>query len=189
MEKMKIKNNLVVYPMPVVLVGAEVEGRPNFMTAAWISVVNISPPMIAMALGKRHTGKGIREHREFSVNVPGVELMEATDYCGLVSGKTHDKSGVFETIDGELKHAPMIARCPVTVECKLVQTVDLPSHTLFVGEMVGVYSEEQYLTDGNLDFQKVKPFVLTMPDNNYWALGDSVGKAWSSGKSLKVKKE
>lgn len=187
MEKMKIKNNPVVYPMPVVLVGAEVEGRPNFMAVAWVSVVNINPPLIAVSLSKHHTNKGINEHREFSINVPGVELVEATDYCGLVSGKAQDKSRVFETFNGELKHAPMIVRCPVTVECKLVQTVDLPSQTLFIGEMAGVYSEEQYLTDGNLDFQKVKPFVLTMPDNNYWALGDVVGKAWSSGKSLEVK--
>ena len=32
---------------------------------------------------------------------------------------------------------------------------------------------------------KIKPFVLTMPDNRYWALGECIGKAWQEGKILK----
>lgn len=78
MEKIKISNHAFVYPMPMVIVGTEVEGRPNYMAAAWVSRVNFNPPMIGVALGKiHHTNKGIHEHREFSVSVPGSKLMAA----------------------------------------------------------------------------------------------------------------
>jgi flavin reductase (DIM6/NTAB) family NADH-FMN oxidoreductase RutF len=182
--KTKIGNNAFVYPMPMVLVGAVVEGRANFMPVGWISRVNARPPMIAIALGPRHTKHGIYEHGQFSVNVPGLDMLEVVDYCGLVSGRDQDKSGLFELFCGELEYAPMIRQCPLTVECKLARAVDLPTHTLFIGELAGVYVDEECLTNGRPDIQRIEPFTLTMPDNNYWAVGRHAGKAWGSGKSF-----
>jgi flavin reductase (DIM6/NTAB) family NADH-FMN oxidoreductase RutF len=150
---------------------------------AWFSRVNYKPPMIAVALGKRHfTNSGINENKAFSVNIPGVDLVKETDYCGLVSGSEADKSRVFEVFYGELKTAPMIAQCPVCMECKLAKTVDLDMDTLFIGEIAAVYSEARYLTGGKLDTQKIKPFMLTMPDNYYFGLGEKVAQAWSVGR-------
>jgi flavin reductase (DIM6/NTAB) family NADH-FMN oxidoreductase RutF len=143
--------------------------------------------MMGVALGKgHHTNKGIREHKEFSVNVPSTDLIEAVDYVGLVSGEKVDKSKIFESFYGQLKHAPMIRSCPLTMDCKVVNTVDLPAEEFFIGEIVGVYTEERYLTDGKPDIRKMKPFVLTMPDNAYWSIGEQVGKAWSIGKGFKI---
>ena len=71
--------------------------------------------------------------------------------------------------------------------CRLYDEIRLPFNTLFVGEIVEVYSEERYLTDGNPDIKKINPFTLTMPDNNYWEVGNNAGKAWSTGKKLKKK--
>jgi flavin reductase (DIM6/NTAB) family NADH-FMN oxidoreductase RutF len=70
------------------------------------------------------------------------------------------------------------------MECRLFQTVDLPTNELFIGEIVGVYTEERYLTDGKPDIKKINPFILTMPDNNYWKVGDLAAKAWSVGRRL-----
>ena len=187
MEKIKIDDiHGCLYPMPMTVVGATVKGEPNYLAVAWVCRVNVAPPMMGAALGKRHhTNKGIHEHREFSVNVPGADLIKAVDYVGLVSGEKVDKSRVFEPFYGQLKHAPMIRSCPLTMECKVINTVDLPADEFFIGEIVGVYTEERYLTDGNPDIQKMKPFTLTMPDNGYWSVGDLLGKAWSIGKDFK----
>ena len=186
MERIKIDNNAYVYPMPMTVVGTMVGGKPNYLAAAWVCRVNFSPPMIGVALGKRHhTNKGIREHKEFSVNVPGVDLIKAVDYVGLVSGEKVDKSTVFESFYGQLKHAPMIRNCPVTMECKVVNTVDLPADEFFIGEVVGVYSEERFLTGNKPDIKKMRPFTLTMPDNGYWSIGEFLGKAWNIGKDFK----
>ena len=70
------------------------------------------------------------------------------------------------------------------MECKLVKAVDLPSNALFICEIVGAYTEEQYLTDGQPDIRKINPSTLTMPDNNYWTVGDHVGEAWGIGRNF-----
>ena len=186
MKKIKIDNDVSPYPMPMVLIGAMVDGQPNFMAAAWVSRVNYKPVLFGVTIdSSHHTHAGIQAHGQFSVNVPGSDLIAATDYCGLVSGTKVDKSKCFETFAGELEFAPMVTKCPLTMECRVVQSVSLYSDTLFIGEVVSAYSEEQYLTDGKPDVQKIKPFVLTMPDNNYWWIGGLAGKAWGIGKNFK----
>lgn len=185
MRKVEINKNAFVYPMPMTLVGSVVNGRPNFMAVAWVNRVNYEPPMIGVALGPHHTNKGIEEHAEFSVSIPSIDLLMLTDYCGLRSGERYDKSALFELFSGKLAFAPMIQQCPVALECRLVESVKLPSNTFFIGEIVGAYSEERYMTDGKPDIQKIKPFTLTMPDNTYWAVGEQVGEAWGSGKEFK----
>ena len=186
MDKIKIENNAFVYPMPMVLAGAMVDDKPNFMAVGWVVRVNFNPPMIGISLGKTHySNEGIHQNKAFSVNVPGLDLIEKVDYCGLVTGKKADKSRIFNVFYGELKNAPMIQECPLCMECKLDQAVDLPSNTLFIGQIKGAYTEEKYLTDGKPDILKINPFTLTMPDNRYWMVGQNVGKAWGIGKNLK----
>ena len=187
MEKIKVDNSTRVFPMPMVVVGAVVEGRINYLAVAWVCWVNPNPPMIGVALGKgHHTNKGIREHKEFGISIPSVDLIKAVDYVGLVSGAKADKSKVFESFQGQLQYAPMIRNCPLSLECKVVTKVDLPSNEFFIGEIVGVYTEERYLTDGKPDIKKIKPFMLTMPDSRYRGVGEIIGNAWSIGKDFQI---
>jgi flavin reductase (DIM6/NTAB) family NADH-FMN oxidoreductase RutF len=185
MTKIKIDTNVTGYPMPTVLVGSMVAGKANFMAVGWITRVNFNPPMIAVALGPHYTNTGIEEKKEFSINIPDVSLVAETDYCGLVSGGKTDKSALFDLFYGELKSAPLIKRCPLAMACSLYDKVKLPVNTLYIGEIVEVFSEERYLTEGKPDIKKINPFTLTMPDNQYWGVGALVGKAWQSGKKLK----
>lgn len=187
MAKFKIDSGAAfIYPMPMVIVGAHVEGRVNFMAVGWVSRVNFKPPLIAVSLGPHHTNKGIEANQEFSINIPDGSLIEKTDYCGIVSGVKTDKSGVFDVFYGDLKHAPLIRECPVCISCAVHEIVKLPSNTLYIGEPKEVFTEEKFLTDGHLDIKKMNPFTLSMPDNRYWTVGETLGKAWSIGKKLKV---
>ena len=187
MEKIKVDMSTRVFPMPMVVVGAVVEGKINYLAVAWVCWVNPTPPMIGVALGKgHHTSKGIREHKEFGISIPSVDLIKAVDYVDLVSGAKADKSKVFESFQGQLQYAPMIRNCPLTIECKVVTMVHLPSNEFFIGEIVGVYTEECYLTDGKPDIKKIKPFLLTMPDSRYREVGEIIGNAWSIGKDFKM---
>jgi flavin reductase (DIM6/NTAB) family NADH-FMN oxidoreductase RutF len=175
-------------PMPVVLVGAMVDGKANFMPAGWVCRANFQPPMLALGIGHgKWTAKGIREAKAFSVNLPNAGMVETVDYCGIVTGRSADKSGVFRTFSGDLG-APLIADCPLAVECSLAQVVELPSNFLFVGEIIGAWAEEGVLKDGAPDPQKLAPLFLTMPDNTYWKLGSALAKAWSCGKSVKERR-
>ena len=186
MKKINIDANTYVYPNPVTLVGVKVEGKANFMALGWISRVNSKPPLIGIGVNRTHyTAKGIQETKTFSINYPNAEMVEVADYCGIVSGKKMDKASLFEIFYGYLKTVPMITECSLCMECKLIETVELPTNYFFIGEIVASYSEEKYLTDGKLDIKKMNPLLLTMPDNNYWTVGEHAGKAWSIGKKLK----
>jgi flavin reductase (DIM6/NTAB) family NADH-FMN oxidoreductase RutF len=188
MEKQQIGNNFFI-PMPVVLVGTQVKGKANFMTVGWCARANANPPMIACGIGNHHyTPQGIAETKTFSINIPSSDLLEKTDYCGLVSGEKTDKSKEFDVFYGSLKTAPMINDCPVSLECRLVRIVPLPTNSLYIGEIAGAYADGRVIKDGKPDFLEIDPLFLTMPDNRYWTLGKYAGDAWSAGKKLiKVK--
>jgi len=188
MEKINLGSTIPVYPMPVSLVGALVEGKPNFLAVAWFTMVSYKPPRIAIALGKgHHTNPGIKENRTFSVCLPSEDMVEVTDYCGIVSGKKTDKSEVFDLFYGELKTAPMIKDCPLCMECEVVDVVESSLNEIFIGEIRGIYTEERFLTGGKMDFRKMKPLILSQPDTSYWSLGEPVAPAWSIGKKYNLK--
>jgi flavin reductase (DIM6/NTAB) family NADH-FMN oxidoreductase RutF len=175
------------YPMPMTLVGADLPSGPNFMPIAWINRVQYNPPRVVAGMGKVHaTNAGIREHGEFSVNIPSIDMIEATDWCGLNSAnKGVDKAAAFSVWRGQLEHAPLIEECPYSMECRVVQTVDLGTHELFVADIVATWTEGRFLgEDGKPDIAKIRPFTLTMPDNRYWAVGEYAGAAWSIGRGF-----
>ena len=156
MDKINLGSTIPAYPMPVSLVGAYVGGKPNFLAVAWFTMVSHKPPRIAIALGKGHyTNPGIEENKTFSVCLPSEEMVKMTDYCGIVSGNKTDKSEIFDLFYGELKTAPLIKDCPLSMECKLVEFVESGLNEVFIGEIMGTYTEERFLTDGKLDFRKI----------------------------------
>jgi len=184
-EKIELSAKTICYPMPCSLVGVNVGGKPNYLTVAWLSTVNVKPPYLMISLGKAHyTNPGIKQNGTFSVNIPSAPMADVTDYCGIVSGNKYDKAKLFETFYGKLKTAPMIKECPYNVECKLVQTIDIPDHELFIGEIIAAYSDERYLANGLPDLRKIAPFILSIPERKYVALGAEVGPAWEMGKKL-----
>jgi flavin reductase (DIM6/NTAB) family NADH-FMN oxidoreductase RutF len=188
MGKVTLGPQTLVYPMPAMLVGADVEGKPNFMAVAWGGIACGDPPMISVAIRHgRHTLKGIMQNETFSVNIPSVELVKETDYCGTVSGSKADKASVcrFEVFYGELGNAPLIGQCPVNLECKVAQILNLGSHSLVIGRIEETYVSEDCLTEGRPDVDKIRPLTyVTSPAAWYQGLGEVVGKAWSVGRGL-----
>jgi len=168
--------------MPTVLVGANVKGKPNYMTAAWATVACMAPPMICVAINRvRYTAKGIEENKTFSLNIPSTRQLVETDHCGLVSGAQADKSTVFRSIYGKLKTAPLAEECPVNIECRLFESVDCGSHLLYIGEVVEIHADAACLTDGKPDIAKINPIIYAQ--GTYFGVGKEVGKAFSAGKT------
>jgi flavin reductase (DIM6/NTAB) family NADH-FMN oxidoreductase RutF len=186
MEKIELAPGRVPYPMPCSLVGANIKGKPNYLAIAWFTMANPNPPFVLVAMNKAHyTNSGVRENGTFSINIPSAAITDRMDYCGLVTGHKTDKSDVFETFYGKLKTAPMIKECACNVECQLERTVDLPMEELFIGEIVAVYSEERYLTEGVPDLRKINPVLLIQSQRRYATLGEDIGPAWEMGNKLK----
>ena len=188
MNKVTVGPQTWIYPMPSLLVGADVDGKPNFMAVAWGGIANGEPPMISVAIRHiRYTLKGIQQNMTFSVNVPGCDLVRETDYCGIRSGAKVDKTKVcgFNVFYGKINTAPLIEQCPVNLECSVVHILNLGSHALVVGRIEETHVSESCLTDGKPDTAKMKPFsYTTTPDSHYRAFGEVVAEAFSIGKEL-----
>lgn len=184
MDKVKLGAKTLMYPMPAVLVGTNVNGKPNYMLAAWCGIACMAPPMIAVAINHvRHTAKGIDENKTFSINIPSASQVVEADHCGLVTGTKVDKSQVFESFYGKLNTAPMAKECPISIECKLHDALNLGSHTLYVGEIVETYADNDSLVAGVPDITKVDPLVYG--NGKYYKVGDFLTDAFSAGKAYK----
>jgi len=188
MSKILMGPQPLIYPMPTILVGANVDDKPNFMTVAWCGIANGEPPMISVAIRHhRYTLKGIRQNMTFSVNVPSTDLVRETDYCGLVSGAKVNKVEAcrFKVFYGKLNSAPLIEQCPVNLECKVVHILDLGSHSLIVGRVEEAHVSESCLTSGKPDVNKIRPFIFTTePASQYQAFGEVIAKAFSIGHKI-----
>ncbi len=176
--------------LPVSLVGARISGKPNFEAIAWFTFLRSKPILIGVCSDKsHHTNLGIRENGTFSVNIPGAELVVQTDYCGLNSGSKVDKSKVFNVFYGDLKTAPMIRECPVNMECRLVQTLEFGNNELFIGEVVVSHVDEQCLSDGKCDVEKINPFLYEegRAPPGYWRIGGRLATAFHIGTKYRPK--
>ena len=168
--------------LQVVIIGANVNKKPNFMTVGLFGWVEYEPKSIlSISIGKeQYTNKGIKENKTFSVNIPSKEMVILTDFVGIKSGRDIDKSELFEVYYGELKTAPMIKETPVSYECKLVNKLDFNGvHDIYFGEIVKTYANEEIFKNG-LEIKQINPFVLWM--QNYYSIGDSIGNAFKIGK-------
>ena len=173
--------------MPAVLVGAEIDGRANFMTVAWCGIAAQTPPAIAVAIRKqRYTLKGIDANGAFSVNVPSAKMMKQVDYCGIYSGNKIDKSEVFTVARGDFTGVPLVEECPLNLECKVVHRLDLGSHTLVVGEIVQTHVSRDCLDESGRKVlpDRIDPLVYTPSSQQYRRLGEAVGKAFHDGRQL-----
>lgn len=168
---------------PAVIVGALVNGKPNYLALGHCGGMSINPPIVYISCNKVHyTNAGIKENGYFSFNLPSKDLVQKTDYVGLVSGKDTDKSGVFTAFYGSSDKAPMIEECPACLLCKVIETVDLPNNDIFIGEIVETYVNEECLTDDKQDIRKIDPMLLA--GGGYCEVGSKCGNAFSDGRAL-----
>ena len=189
MSKVTLGARTLLYPLPTVLVGANVDGKPNFMAAAWCGIVNSVPPMLSVSLQHtRYTLKGIMENQTFSINIASIDQVKETDYCGTVSGSKTDKVADchFKIFYGKLKTSPLIDQCPVNLECHVAQMLDLGSHVCVLGLIEEVHITDSCLTNGEPDADKIRPFIRSAGvGNNYREFGKPVGDAFGIGKQIK----
>lgn len=100
-------------------------------------------------------------------------MLEKMNYVGSVSGADTDKSKVFESEYGELKGAPMVKDAPVSMECEVIDIYDRPEFDIFIVRIVNTYAREDVLTDGKIDYTKVRP-ILDAPLSGYFQIGNEI---------------
>lgn len=176
------KPSNLLNPLPVVLVTSlDSKGNANVMTAAWAGTVCSDPVMISVSIRKeRYSHSLIKESGEFVVCLTTRKLAKVTDYVGVKSGRDIDKFQLekdlkLTKIPSQVVKAPSIQESPVCLECKVKQILELGSHDMFIGEVVGTNIDDQYLDENNrLNLKKAD--LITYSHGQYYTLDKVIGK-------------
>ncbi len=182
-SKIKLDSpSTMLNPIPVVMVSSKGLSpgfdKDNIITIAWVGTVNSEPPMVSVSIRKsRHTHRQISESKEFTVNLVSSSILKACDFCGVKSGKDYDKykeCNLEKEKSDVLEHACGIKNSPVTMYCKVRQTLELGSHDMFIGEILSVTANEALFDrNGKIDFAKADLSVYSHGD--YYSLSENIG--------------
>lgn len=159
-KKINSKPGPMLYPLPAVLVSCASGEEDNLITIGWTGIINTTPPMTYVSVRKeRFSHHIIKESGEFVINLANVDMVKALDYCGVKSGRNEDK---FEAAgltreESDIVAAPMVAESPVSIECRVVEIKEYPSHDMFIAEIVACHVAEDYVADnGAYEFERMR---------------------------------
>lgn len=175
MEKKNIGSLLALYPKPMTVVGAEVNGKVNWLVVGHTGI--IGHDRILVSMNKSHyTNQGIKASKKFSINLVSREMLPKADYVGSVSGASVDKSEVFDFHWGE-NGSPVIDASPLTMECNVVDIYETEGFDNFICSIVNTYAAPEVLdSEGKLDYTRLKPVLFEFPTYSYLATGEVIGK-------------
>lgn len=174
-NKKNLGNLLALYPKPMTVVGAEVEGKVNWLVVGHTGVIGHDRILVSMSKS-HYTNQGIKKSKRLSVNLVSREMLPKADYVGSVSGATVDKSEVFAYHIGE-NDTPVIDASPLTMECEVVDIYETDGFDNFICAIVNTYAASDVLdSDGKLDYTKLKPVLFEFPTYSYLATGEIIGK-------------
>jgi flavin reductase (DIM6/NTAB) family NADH-FMN oxidoreductase RutF len=178
-KKIAWPGSTLLSPVPAVMVscGGTGDWKANIITIAWAGTVCSTPPLISISVRpERHSHGIIRATGEFVVNIPTESLAKATDLCGVISGRDHDKFAETGLTAAPALHvkAPIIRECPLNLECRVRSEHHLGSHTMFIAEVLGVQVSDSFLDEkGKLVLDKKG--LLAYAHGHYYALGRCLG--------------
>jgi len=176
----------LVYPQPVLIIGTyNQDGSVNAMNAAWGSVGD--DHQIFLCLSPEHrTVENILRRRAFTVQIADEAHVVPSDYVGIVSGKKVQEKFARSGLNArksEFVDAPVLTDFAISMECELDSYEDKHCHCF--GNIVNTTVDTSVLTDGKVDYTKLKPLVFDIDTARYIGLGNVVAKAFNVGKELK----
>ncbi|MDO5296057.1 MAG: flavin reductase family protein [bacterium] len=166
-------------------------GRADACTLAFYMVSSHVPPCVTIAINatqKRKTLQSILASQTFTVGFPSTAQIKEADYLGVESGYNTDKlkNIGFTVTKARTVHAPIINELPLTLECKLVHSVTVGSHTQLTGEVKNILAEENILNENNrILLEKMQPIIYDEEEFAYFGIGQRMSDAFKVGAALK----
>ena len=174
-EKQNIGSVPALYPKPMTVIGAEVDGKVNWLVVGHTGIIGHDRVLVSMSKS-HYTNQGIQKSKKLSINLVSREMLPKADYVGSVSGASVDKSGVFEYHWGE-NGTPVIDASPLTMECDVVDVYETEGFDNFICSIANTYAAPDVLgKDGKLDYTRLKPVLFEFPTYSYLATGEIIGK-------------
>ena len=190
MSKVTWKPGTFIYPLPAVMVSCGTMENSNIITVAWTGIINTNPAMVYISVRPiRYSYNLIKEQGEFVINLTNKDLVRATDWCGVKTGKKLDKFKEMNLHKEKAKFVkcPMIKESPVSVECRVKEIKELGSHHMFIAEVLAINSDEKYIDEkGAFDISKCD--LIAYANGHYYSLGKKIGKFGFSVQKKKSRK-
>ncbi|MBN1541291.1 flavin reductase family protein [candidate division KSB1 bacterium] len=149
MKQVTFKEAMELWSTPervVFITAVDSQGNHHIMTVGWKMRASFRPPMIAVAIGnQRRMRQMIDDSKEFVVAVPGTDLAREVLICGMPNLENEDRFAKcgFSRKPGTFVKAPLVERALCSFECKLSARVETGDHTLFIGEVVASWVNEE----------------------------------------------
>lgn len=177
MAKEVWKGTVLTAPVPPVMVSCGSGEKSNILTVAWTGTVNTKPPMTYISVRPcRYSHALLLETKEFVINLTPASLVRKADYCGIYTGAKVDKFQKcgFTKAPASVVSSPLIAECPVNLECRVTQIIPLGSHDMFLSEIVAV-DVDSSLLDGEGKLHLERAGLVAFAHGDYYALGRRLG--------------
>lgn len=190
MSKTKWKGGALIAPLPPVMVSCGDMEHSNILTVAWTGITNTIPPKTYISVRpSRHSYNIIKESGEFVLNLTPASLIKAADYCGIYTGAKVDKfakCNLTKEMANEVA-CPLIAECPLSIECKVTDIIPLGTHDMFMADIVAVNVDDSLLDkNGKLDLARAG--LAAFAHGEYFELGKKIGYfGFSAAKKKKGK--
>ena len=190
MGKVVWKGSTLLAPVPPVMVSCGDVENSNIITVAWTGIINSNPPKTYISVRpQRHSFDMIKNTKEFVINLTPSNLVKEADYCGIYTGAKVDKFAKCGFTKGEAStvSCPIITECPMNLECKVTDSVELGSHTMFIADITAINVDESLLDEkGRLCLERAK--LAAFAHGQYFELGKKIGDFGFSVKKKKSKK-
>ncbi|WP_125142334.1 flavin reductase family protein [Clostridium transplantifaecale] len=172
---------LSLYPTPLVVIGAMVNEKPNWVLVGHLGIMGHNRLMVSLAKA-HYTNQGIKANGTLTVNIVDEALLPKADRSGCVSGAKADKSRLFEYEMGEAG-APVIKASPLTMECTVTDNYETEGFDNFILKIENTYAEPSVLNEnGKVNYHVLKPVLFEMPTYEYLRTGEVIGNCMKIGK-------
>ena len=177
-----------VFPMPVLMIATYCDGGTvDVMNMAWGGICDHDK--VALNISESHkTAENIKKRMAFTLSIADIPHLQAADFFGIASGNKlavkFARSGL-HAVKSEKVDAPVVEEFPLTLECRVMEYHHTDYGFRVVGEIINVLAEASVLDEkGKVDPKRLNAFVFDTFQSGYYAIGEKVGQAWSSGKDL-----
>lgn len=179
MAHVQWKGGTMVYPAPAVLVSCGTDrSSSNLITVAWTGTICTNPPMLSISIRpERHSYELIRRDMQFTVNLTTAAMAQATDWCGVRSGRDYDKwtkTGL-TPVPGVNNRCFYVKESPLVIECRVKQEIDLGSHHMFIADVLSILADEQFIAPDTGAFDMAAAGLMAYVHGGYYSLGEKLG--------------
>jgi len=144
-------------------------GQVNLAPYSFFNGVSTDPNIVMFASGgHKDSLVNVEETGEFVCSLATYELRDEMNQtsAALAHGENEMDFAGIEAAASKLVAPPRVAASPVSLECKYIQTVEMPIkgksgityHVVF-GHVIGIHIDDSVIVDGLVDVTKIRPLA------------------------------